>query len=151
MPIVQKSTKLATDQQHVISSQNIVFFRVTLEVDGYKMMTATADEDTGKLRAYVSQDSLMSSTLSVLNDVSWKSEQKEDCSRRPYIEARGFPELLDIRTVATRILDSLGFDDIAVTALQEMRAIYDELSINDSGEDVYLSDGVYLTKNGDVL
>lgn len=151
MPMVQNSTKLATDQQHIISSQNIVFFRVTLEADGYKMMTATAGEDTGKLKAYAPQDLLTSSTLSVLGDLDWNIGQKKDHAERPYIEARGFSELLDIKTVATRILASLGFDDIAVTALQEMKAIYDELSIDDSGEDVYLGDGVYVTKNGDVL
>lgn len=128
MPMVQNSTKLATDQQHIISSQNIVFFRVTLEADGYKMMTATAGEDTGKLKAYAPQDLLTSSTLSVLGDLDWNIGQKKDHAERPYIEARGFSELLDIKTVATRILASLGFDDIAVTALQEMKAIYDELS-----------------------
>lgn len=151
MPMVQNSTKLATGQQHIISSQNIVFFRVTLEADGYKMMTATAGEDDGKLKAYMPQNLLISSALSVLGDLDWNISQRADHAERPYIEARGFSELLDIKTVATRVLASLGFDDIAVTALQEMKAIYDELSIDDSGEDVYLGDGVYVTKNGDVL
>lgn len=150
MPIIQNSTKLATDQQYVISSQAVVFFRVTLEADGYKMMTATADEDTGKLKAYESQDRLISSTLFILGDIGRKSKQKDDHAGRPYMEARGFSELLDVKAIATRVLVSLGFDDIAVTALQEMRAIYDDLSINDSGEDVYLNDGVWVTSNGDL-
>lgn len=149
MPKVRNSTKLATDQQHIISSQAVVFFRVTLETDGYKLMTATADEDTGKLKAYEAQERLMSSTLSVLTDLDCKCVLKEDHAGRPYIEARGFPELFDIKTVATRVLDLLGFDDIAVIALQEMRTIYDELSIDESDEDVYLSDRVWVTKNGD--
>lgn len=151
MPIVQNSTKFATEQQYIVFSQSVVFFRVTFETDGYKMMTATAGEDTVGLRAYDVQDRLMSSTLSVLGDIDCKSVQKEDHAERPYIEARGFSELLDIKTVATRVLDSLGFDDIGVRGLQEMRAIYDELSIDGSGEDVYLSDGIWVTSNGDLI
>ena len=151
MPIVQNSTKLSTQSnQYIICSESFVFFRVVLENDGFKFMTATASEDAGNFKAYDSQDRLIYSTIATLNDLDWEYLQKQDHTERRYIEARGLSAVADIETIAVRVLDTLDFKDIAVLARQEMRDIYDEFSINDSGEDVYLSDGMSISKNGDL-
>lgn len=149
MAFVQKSSKLETERlQYIVCSQSTVFFRVVAENNGYKFMTATAPENDGSFNPYTKPNRLISSTRVALNDVGYPFDNKEDHKGRSYLEARGFSELSTIESIVSNALGALGFKDISYLAREEMREIYGNLAIDDSGDDVYMNDGVYLSKDG---
>jgi len=114
-------------------------------------MTATASEDTGEFRAYEDQGSLIGATAQVLGDREMEFVTKNDHAGRPYIETSVYPDSEDLRHLASTILDRMGFEDISVLAIREMKAIYEEFAIDDSGEDTYLSDGMWMTSDGRLI
>lgn len=110
-------------------------------------MTATAAEDTGVLHPFPDQTRLMAGARSVLLDRGQHWSEKADRVGRPYVET-SFDGNSDVLHVANTVLLSLGFDDFEVSCLREMKAIYDEFAVDDSGEDTYLSDGMSTTADG---
>ena len=53
--------------------------------------------------------------------------------------------------VATTALDRMGFVNVAVLALREIKVLHEEFAIDDGGDDVYLSDGMWVTTDGRVV
>ncbi len=128
-------------------SGGFVFFRVIAEGGTFKSMTATAAEDTGELRPFHDQSRLLAATRSVLLDQGKQWDGKVDRAGRLYVEA-SFERAADVLHVANTVLMSLGFDDLEVSCPREMKGIYDEFAIDGSGEDIYLSDGMWMTADG---
>ncbi|RDD72136.1 hypothetical protein DVR11_07210 [Paracoccus versutus] len=114
-------------------------------------MTATAAEDTGEYRAFENQASLISATSRAFEDRNLNYATKKDQMGRAYIETSVYPDKDDLLHLAATVLDQIGFEDISVLALREMKAIYDEFSVDDSGEDTYLSDGMWITSDGRLI
>ena len=55
----------------------------------------------------------------------------------------------DVDHIVPAILLAIGVEgDIAVDALHDILAIYDEFAVDDSGDDVYLGDGTWVTQDG---
>lgn len=152
MARIQKSNKLSLQQEEYrICSEPYVFYRLISDSSGVRLMTATASEDTGEYRAYEDQGALISSTAQVLADREMEFVTKRDHAERPYIETSVYPDSEDLLHIASTILDRIGFEDISVLALREMKAIYNEFAIDDSGEDTYLSDGMWMTSDGRLI
>lgn len=152
MAIIQKSNKLSSQQEEYrICSDPYVFYRLISDANGFRIMTATASEDTGEYRAYGDQEALISATVQVLADREMAFATKKDHAERPYIESSVYPDKEDLLHLTATILDRLGFEDISVLALREMKAIYDEFAIDDSGDDTYLSDGMWMTSDGRMI
>lgn len=150
MAIIVRSSKLSSDQEEqCVHSKGFVFFRIVAEGDLLKVMTATAAEDTGELRPFHDQQALLAATRSVLSERGEEWSEKEDWRGRPYVEAE-FPTGADVLHIAHTVLLSLGFEDIGVLALREMKEIYSEFAIED-GEDTYLSDGMWMTPDGRIV
>ncbi|WP_428544099.1 hypothetical protein [Profundibacter sp.] len=61
------------------------------------------------------------------------------------------PDKEHLLHIATTALDRIGFEDVSVLALREMKTLYDEFSISDNGEDTYLSDGMWVTPDGRMI
>ncbi|OWQ91111.1 hypothetical protein CDQ91_19430 [Sphingopyxis witflariensis] len=149
MPIIETSHKLSSDQEEYrVCSGSFVFFRVIVGENRCRLMTATASEDTGEYRAFDDQKRLLDSTLSVFADLDMESVLKEDHAGRQYLETEVFNDAKDLVHVATTVLDRLGFEDISVLALREMKAVHNEFSTDYTGEDAYLSDGMWVTADG---
>lgn len=147
MAIIARSSKLSSDQEErCVHSKGFVFFRIVAEGDLLKVMTATAAEDTGEVRPFHDQQRLLTATRSVLVEHKKEWVEKEDWKGRPYVEA-DFPAGADVLHLAHTVLLSLGFEDIEVLALREMKDIYSDFSIED-GKDTYLSDGMWMTPDG---
>jgi len=152
MAIIQRSTKLSLQQEEYrICSEPYVFYRLISDAHGVRLMTATASEDTGQYRVYEDQGALISATAQVLADRELEFVTKRDHAKRPYIETSVYPDSEDLLHLASTILDRMGFEDISVLALREMKEIYNELAIDDSGEDTYLSDGMWMTSDGRLI
>lgn len=147
MAIIKRSNKLSSDQEEqCVHSKGFVFFRIVAEGDLLKVMTATAAEDTGELRPFHDQQRFLAATRSVLSERDEEWSEKEDWKGRPYVEA-AFPAGADVLHMVHTVLLSLGFEDIGVSALRELKEIYNEFAIED-GEDTYLSDGMWMTPDG---
>lgn len=149
MPIIEPSNKLSlTQEEYRICSASHVFYRVIVDRNGVRLMTATASEDSGEYRSFKDQELLISSTMEVFDKFDVEFEVKEDRAGRKYVETPVFPDAKHLIHIATSVLDRIGFEDVSVLALREMIDIYKEFAIDDGGEDVYLSDGMWVTSDG---
>lgn len=152
MAKIHKSNKLSLRQEEYrICSEPYVFYRLISDAKGVRLMTATASEDTGEYRAYENQGALINVTAQVLAEREMEFVTKKDHADRPYIETSVYPDSEDLLHFASTILDRMGFEDISVLALREMKAIYEEFAIDDTDEDTYLSDGMSLTSDGRLI
>jgi hypothetical protein len=78
-----------------------------------------------------------------------QSRRKLDHLKREYIVICDFALIAGARYAAEKffeVLDEISGDD--TQSQDEMRDIYEALAIDDSGADVYLSDGVWLGRDG---
>jgi len=152
MPIIEPSKKLSmTQEEYRICSAPYVFYRVIVDRNGVRLMTATASEDTKEYRAFGNQELLISVTKQVFTDFDMQIGNKEDHAGRAYVQTAVFPERAHLIHIATLALDRIGFADISVLALREMKAIYEELAIDESGDDAYFGDGMWTTSDGRLI
>ena len=152
MPIIEPSKKLSMIQEEYrICSAPYVFYRVIVDRNGVRLMTATASEDTREYRAFGNQELLISVTKQVFTDFDMQIGTKEDHAGRAYVQTAVFPERDHLIHIATLALDRIGFADISVLALREMKAIYEELAIDESGDDAYFGDGMWTTSDGRLI
>jgi hypothetical protein len=94
---------------------------------------------------------LISATSRAFEDRSLNYEQKKNLMGRSYVETSVYPHEDDLLHLAATVLDQIGFKDISVLALREMKAIYDEFSVGVSAEDTYLNDGMWITSDGRLI
>ncbi len=77
-------------------------------------------------------------------------EKTHDTWKREYVKVFGPFEDAAVRRACNRVAQALGFETANEpwTAEEEGQLLYDELCIDDSGDDVILASGVYLSKAG---
>lgn len=152
MPEFEPTRKLSTDQEEYrICSKPYVFFRMIVDKNGARLMTATASEDAGGYRAFEDQDSLIAATSRVVKGAGKQAVMKEDHARRPYVETSISLHREEAEHLSASILNSLGIHDAQILALQEILVIYDEFSIHDDEDAVYLNDGMWATSDGRII
>jgi hypothetical protein len=152
MPRIEPSKKLSmTQEEHCICSEPYVFFRLISDSNGVRLMTATASEDTGRFRAYGNQASLIAAAEMVFSSHGMNIVAKMDHAGRPYVETAFYSDAEGLLHLAATVLDQIGFEDVSVLALREMKAIYREFAIDDSGDDAYLSDGMWASVDGRLI
>lgn len=79
-------------------------------------------------------------------------EPRADQWGRPYLAYHGITDAASIRRAGNRLAEELGFEiDPRPWAAEEMQSIYEEFSIDDSGDDVYLGDGVSISSSGKLV
>ncbi len=148
MTYISHSGKLQTqEEQYIIFADRVVFFRIIKQGSDFKVMTATASENNKPLCAYEKLDLLISTTISIFGDTNRSYQNKRDRNNIRYVEFFGFREVTEIEILAKKVIKKLGLDPVNV-AMMEMKELYDNFAIDDSGEDVYLSDGMWLSADG---
>lgn len=148
---INNSNKLTNGEEYAILSEQYVFFRLTKMGTEFQFMTATASEDKSHHRAYPDLNILTDATTYVLRNMGVDIEDKKDRKGRKYIKAIVPNNKEYVEDLSINILERLGIDvEIEIKATNEMKDLYFELS-HDDDEDVYLSDGVYLTKDGKLI
>lgn len=148
MPDIKHSGKFHTGtEQRYVYSDNVVFMRLVLESDGWKVMTATAGEDRSPIRAYEDQGSLVCAAVATFEERGLGVTPMLDLFGRPYVEVRGLAALNDAHHLATHVLHRLGIVDFDVVELRHLLDLHDDLAVEE-GEDAYLSDGMWMTSDG---
>lgn len=149
MPIIEPSNKLSLFQEEYrVCSSPFVFFRVIVDRYGARMMTATASEDTGDFRAFDDLPRLNKAAIAILVDREDGFRTKVDHAGRAYVESKVYPDKAELVHVATLVLDLIGFTDVAVLALREMKRLYNDFSVDDQSDEAYLRDGMWITRDG---
>jgi hypothetical protein len=149
---IRRSNKHGIDSQehYVVTKGGIVFLRVIRdEQQQYELVTATAGEDTGQFHPYPDKKRLLEAALRTSARLGTQSRRKADRKRRKYIVICDFALIAGARYAAEKFFEVL--DEISGDGTQsqdEMRDIYEALAIDDSGADVYVSDGVWLGRDG---
>jgi hypothetical protein len=119
----------------------------------YKLMTATADEDDKRFRAVDNQKLLIEVARKTSEALGHAPSMCHDNYGRNYMGICRVVDGEDLRGVI-EVFD--GFFREAFNghppaeAQNELRELYDALAPDESGEDVYLSDGMWLSSGGAV-
>lgn len=121
-------------------------------------MTATADEDHGRVLVCQDQRRLVEAALRLGTELNTGPSVERDWKGREYVKVavitrnpgessesfdkendRAIERFFEIFDALPRLSDR---------PVVERRNLYDELALGDMGEDVYLSDGVWLSSDG---
>jgi hypothetical protein len=147
--IIENSSKLSSNQEEYrICCKNIVFFRLIAEQTHFRLMTATASEDAGEYHAFPNQQHLITSTCCVFSQFGIEFVHRSDRVGRRYIEANISMDKKYVVHTANTILLQLGVEDANTLALLETRSLYEDFCVDDTGDDAYLGDGLYVTADG---
>jgi hypothetical protein len=155
---IRRSQKFRSNSpdQFIVTRGSIGFLRLIGEEPHYKIMTATAGEDTGEIRPHKNRKRIIETALRTSARMmppgtteTHYPNPTSDHQGREYIEICAFEYISDAYRVAEeffRIFDECKETD--APPADEMQKIYAELSIDLSGDDIYLSDGVWLSSDG---
>lgn len=148
-------------EKYIVVRGDEVMLRLVGGPKVYDLITATAGEEGRALRACADQDRLLKAAEATAKEHGSEPELCEDNYGRQFITL-GQLELRD-REALTIDQASRFIEEIAQTLVakyeqsshvdyrnSEMQEIYDALATDDSGEDVYLNDGLWLSKSGEI-
>ncbi|AFN56481.1 hypothetical protein FBY51_0247 [Zymomonas mobilis] len=146
---IVESTKsgINTEESFLIVKGNESFLRIIGQNPHYMLMTATANEDNGEYSVCMDTNILLESFQTLAEEININIAYHYDIKKRPYIsitfkDKKYFLENGD--TIISKFFEIYN----KLLSSKEMKELYDELSVFNDGRDVYLSDGVYLRKDG---
>ena len=149
---------LESEEGFVIVRGGIGYLRVLGGEPRWLLMTATADEDHGRILVCQDRVRLAAAARQLCNEIGVTPSVELDRAGREYVviceierkpgEAeRAFDEANDfLFTKFFAIFDGLA--DTGAASGSEMRRLYQDLAVSDRDEDVYLTDGVWLRSDG---
>ena len=149
---------LNSKEGYIIYRGNEVFLRLLGGPDTFELMTATAGEDRRNLTACPDQIRLCTAALETSTAMGFEPLSTTDRYGRPYVKICAFriSDQGEGRIEAERHLQAIcdTFFPLYDAQLNDGRRnndlaeIYRVLAVDDSGSDVYLTDGVWLGSNG---
>lgn len=151
--IESRKSGLNSKESYVIVRGKTSFLRILGKDPHYELMTATASEDNRRIKVCSNQIQLIESALRLALELKIKPLVEYDWKKREYVKICSFTIEND-EEILTEEIPSRFFEifdnyiDIQRRAKEEMIELYNSLAIDDSGEAVYLSDGVYLSSDG---
>lgn len=156
---INKSNKRGFGGQEswIVTRGRTSYLRIIGNDPSYSLMTATASEDDKSYYVCSNKVNLISSALQLGNLLKLPPSREEDSSGRKFIricavnfipgqEQDDLAELYAVLEKFFQIYDSC--DPSSSEVMTDMCDIYFALSDGDSSEDVYLSDGVWLSSDG---
>ena len=148
---IRRSNKSGINSQEhfIVVRGDTVFLRVIGREMDYILVTATAGEDTGQFHPYKDKKRLAQAALRTASLLKTPSCRMVDRKNREFTFICGFHFVSDAYRVSELLFEFLnGYSADDTSQLAEMREIYNALAIDDTGEDIYLSDGVWLGRDG---
>jgi len=149
---------LESKESYVVVRNRTAFLRVLGAEPEWSLLTATADEDHGRVLVCAEQRRLVEAALRLGAELNTGPTVERDWKGREYVKIcvitrnpgesdeafdngnkRAFGRFFEI-------FDSL--PRLSARPVDERRNLYDELALGDNGEDIYLSDGVWLGRDG---
>ena len=138
-----------SDEHYIVVFEGVVYLRVVGSEGDYIVMTATAGEDFNGVVAYGNLVELNEAALRASKAFGLIPAVKRDYHGREYVEVCRCEYLSDAYRAAEQVFSLLKKHSPERTK-KEMVEVYSELSVDDSGGDVYLSDGLWLSSDGSV-
>lgn len=156
---VHKSNKrgFGNQESHIITRGKTSYLRIVGNYPSYSLMTATASEDDRSFYVCGDKIKLVASAIQLGSELNIPPSFEKDRSGRNFIricavnfnpdaEQEDLDELRDVLERFFEIFDAS--NPSRPEALEEMQEIYASLAPDDSNDDVYLSDGVWLSSDG---
>jgi len=146
---IRKSAKshLESPEHFIVVKDDYVVLRIHGEEPNYVVMTATAGEDTGNIHSVRNQKALIEAAHRVSSFIKVPPCIKFDYQNREFVEICSCEYLSDAYKIAEMLFKYLN-DYSENRSSTDMQPIYHELAIDNSGSDVYLSDGEWLRSDG---
>lgn len=153
-----KKVGLESKESYVVVRNRTAFLRILGAEPEWSLMTATADEDHGRVLVCSDQRRLIEAALRLGVELNTGPRVERDRRGREYVkvcfitrDSGESDEAFDKENTSAlrrffEIFD--GLPRLSDRPIVERRNLYDELALSDHGEDVYLSDGVWLSSDG---
>jgi hypothetical protein len=144
---------LNSKEQGIVTVGKYVWLRVLGDGSNYDVMTATADEDNKKFLAPANPALLIELALKTAEALGVTPEMCCDNYGRDYVKICSVQTDQDLHRVV-EVLDGLlnehrqADDRVGSEARKELLEIYEAIAPDDSGDDAYLGDGVWIGSNG---
>lgn len=157
---IRRSSKagLESKESFIVTRGNTGFLRILGEKPSWELMTATASEDRGGISVCPDQLRLVESALRLCSELKTSPAVHTDWMAREYVKICGLIQREDmsdeqfnreLRSVLERFFQIYdACTDLRTRAGNEMIQLYRTLSVDETGGDVYLSDGVWLRSDG---
>jgi hypothetical protein len=152
-----------TREGYIVTQGRTVYLRITGALPSYRLETATASEDNGEFLVCDDRVRLTSAAYRFGLEMGVRPSYEKDRFDREYVVITPInyrPGNTPAEDAADRaVLDKWlnRFFEIYATTdpskteqLNEMKEVYDVLAVDQSGGDVYLSDGIWLSSDGSV-
>tara|TARA_R110001599_G_scaffold227779_1_gene426878 strand:+ start:607 stop:1080 length:474 start_codon:yes stop_codon:yes gene_type:complete len=148
---IKRSNKsyIESAEHFVVVRNGIVYLRIVGQEGNFKIMTATAGEDNNGAPPFENQMALNEAALRVSASLGIEPRVRNDYHDREYVEICNCQYLSDAYRAADILFEKLE-DYSSDRSSDGLQSLYAELVIDDSGSDVYLSDGMWLSSDGSV-
>jgi len=155
-----KSNKVGLDSEesYVVVRNRTSFLSVLGGEPEWQLMTATASEDHGRISVCGDQRRLIESALRLGVELKTEPRVERDWQGREYVKVcvitRDLGQEDDVfdqenSNLFTRFFDIYDkLNNSESKGGDEMRDLYDALSMDDDGGEIYMSDGVWLASDG---
>lgn len=155
-----KSSKVGLDSEesYVVIREQTSFLRVLGGEPAWKLMTATASEDHGRILVCSDQRRLIESALRLCVELKTEPKVESDWQGREYVTVCTITRNSGQRdevfeneysTLFSRFFEIYDeYKKLNSRAGEEMRELYDSLSSDNEGGEIYLSDGMWLSNDG---
>jgi hypothetical protein len=149
-----RKTGIISREHYIVTLGDVVCLRLLDDGPKFAVVTATAGEDNKRFRAACNQELLIevarkTETSEALGGKFW---MHRDNYGRDYVQICRIENKEDLnRVIETfdRICETVnGYQQAESEAKNELRELYDVIAPDESGEDVYLQDGVWLSSDG---
>lgn len=141
-------------ESYIVTRGRTSFLRVVGEHPSYDLMTATASEDGNDFIVCNDKVKLLSAALQLASEVGVPPVPRKDRSGREFLYICSIhlvkpDSLSEVHAALGKFFKF--FDAVAPNPgveQDEMRQLYSDLAVDDSLNDVYLSDGIWLSSDG---
>ncbi|MFL9896257.1 hypothetical protein [Paraburkholderia sp. RL17-381-BIF-C] len=144
-----EKTGISSREKAVVVCDGILYLRILGSAHNYELMTATASEHIGFPVVCNEQTRLIAAANQLRTDHGGNPAFFEDRAGRKYVKICKADTILEFEPVIAEFFEI--YDRCEVSGdngKDEMREVYEAISPSDSDEDLYLSDGLWLSSDG---
>lgn len=156
---------LESEESYIVVRGQVSYLRVLGREPLWEVMTATASEDDRTFTVCSERSRLIGTAIKLCGELQFRGLQKKDVVGRDYVKIcairrddkrEPLDELAEIANRYFELFDEAGSHDLnedkggGSSAATDMQELYDAISSSNKGEDVYLTDGVWLASDGSI-
>ncbi|MBL0551164.1 hypothetical protein ACEUCS_19940 [Aeromonas caviae] len=156
--ISSRKSGLHSRESYIVICNKVVFLRILGENPQWELMTATASEDDGLIKVCNNRPRLVQAAWRLGVEINTRPVVKSDWKDREYvsicvIDTKNSTDVDAARNEIDALLSRFfelydSYQSAEMKGTDDMRELYDALAIDGNESDVYLSDGVWLSKDG---